>query len=89
MIKTTITISNKLGLHARASGKLIKTASRFGSEITLQYGEIRGDAKSIMDMMMLGAKHGDTVTLFVEGDDEQQASDEVVKLFHDKFGEEE
>ena len=79
MIKTNITISNKLGLHARASAKLTKLAGSFPCEVWLTKGERRVNAKSIMGVMMLAAGIG--------CDQEQQATDALVALINDKFGE--
>ena len=87
MIKTTTTISNKLGLHARASAKLTKLAGSFPCEVWLTKGERRINAKSIMGVMMLAAGLGSTVMLETEGDREQEASDAILALMADKFGE--
>ena len=87
MIKTSVTISNKLGLHARASAKLTKLAGSFPCEVWLTRGERRVDAKSIMGVMMLAAGLGATVELETNGDQEQQATDALVALMNDKFGE--
>jgi len=87
VIKTSVTISNKLGLHARASAKLTKLAGSFPCEIWLTRGERRVNAKSIMGVMMLAAGIGTTVVLETEGEQEQQASDAIVALMNDKFGE--
>ena len=87
MIQTTIKVSNKLGLHARASAKLTKLASSFSCEVWLAKGERRINAKSIMGVMMLAAGIGSEVVLETNGDQEQAASDALVALFNDKFGE--
>ena len=87
MIKTTTTISNKLGLHARASAKLTKLAGSFSCEIWLSRGERRINAKSIMGVMMLAAGLGSTVEIETNGVDEQQAMDALLALIADKFGE--
>jgi len=87
MIKTSITISNKLGLHARASAKLTKLASSFQSEVFMSRGDRRVNAKSIMGVMMLAAGLGSEVGLEVNGPDEQAASDALGALINDKFGE--
>ncbi len=87
MIKTSVTISNKLGLHARASAKLTKLAGSFPCEVWLTRGERRVNAKSIMGVMMLAAGLGATVELETEGAQEQQASDALLALINDKFGE--
>jgi phosphocarrier protein len=87
MIKTTVTISNKLGLHARASAKLTKIAGSHRCEVWMSRGERRINAKSIMGVMMLAAGIGSEVEIETSGDDEQQAMDAIVALIHDKFGE--
>jgi phosphocarrier protein HPr len=87
MIKTSTTISNKLGLHARASAKLTKLAGSFPCEVWLAKGERRINAKSIMGVMMLAAGLGSTVVLETEGEREQEASDTILALMADKFGE--
>ena len=87
MIKTTTTISNKLGLHARASAKLTKLAGSFPCEVWITKGERRVNAKSIMGVMMLAAGLGATVTLETDGAREQEAMDALLALMADKFGE--
>ena len=87
MIKTTLTISNKLGLHARASAKLTKLAGSFKSDVFMIRNERRVDAKSIMGVMMLAAGLGAMVEIEVNGADEQAASGALVGLVNDKFGE--
>jgi phosphocarrier protein HPr len=87
MVKTVLKISNKLGLHARASAKLTKMASGFASEIHLTRNGRRVNAKSIMGVMMLAAGMGSDVELEVEGADEQAAAQAIASLVEDKFGE--
>ena len=87
MIKTSTTISNKLGLHARASAKLTKLAGGFPCEIWIAKGERRVNAKSIMGVMMLAAGLGSEVTIDTEGDREQEAMDALLAMIADKFGE--
>jgi phosphocarrier protein HPr len=87
MIKTTTTISNKLGLHARASAKLTKLAASFPCEVWLSRGERRVNAKSIMGVMMLAAGVGSEVVLETDGDREQEAINAILCLINDKFGE--
>ena len=87
MIQTTTTISNKLGLHARASAKLTKLAGSFPCEVWLSKGERRVNAKSIMGVMMLAAGVGSQVTLETVGDQEQEAMQALLTLMADKFGE--
>ncbi|MBK6367749.1 MAG: HPr family phosphocarrier protein [Polaromonas sp.] len=87
MIKVNTTISNKLGLHARASAKLTKLAGSFPCEVWMSKGERRINAKSIMGVMMLAAGIGSLVTLETDGDQEQEASNALLALIEDKFGE--
>ena len=87
MIKTSITISNKLGLHARASAKLTKLAGSFQSEVAISRNDRRVNAKSIMGVMMLAAGIGSVVDIEIEGPDEQAAMDAIIALINDKFGE--
>ena len=87
MIRSTVTISNRLGLHARASAKLTKLAGGFKSEIHLSRNGRRINAKSIMGVMMLAAGHGSAVEIESEGDDQQAALDALIALINDKFGE--
>ena len=87
MIKTSTTISNKLGLHARASAKLTKLAGSFSCEVWLSRGERRVNAKSIMGVMMLAAGIGRMVEIETSGTDEQAAMDGLLALIADKFGE--
>ena len=87
MIRTTITISNRLGLHARASAKLTKLASTFSSDVFMSRNGRRVNAKSIMGVMMLAAGMGTEVEIETDGDDEQPAMDALLALVNDKFGE--
>ena len=87
MIKTSATISNKLGLHARASAKLTKLAGSFSCEVWMSRGERRVNAKSIMGVMMLAAGLGSTVDIETQGAQEQEAMDALLALISDKFGE--
>jgi phosphocarrier protein HPr len=87
MIKTPISISNKLGLHARASAKLSKLAGSFRSEVFLSREGRRVNAKSIMGVMMLAAGIGSELELEVDGEDEAAASAAIITLVNDKFGE--
>jgi phosphocarrier protein len=87
MIQTTISISNKLGLHARASAKLTKLAGSFPCEVWMSRGERRVNAKSIMGVMMLAAGIGSSVVIETDGRDEQAAMDALTALINNKFGE--
>jgi phosphocarrier protein HPr len=87
MPQTTTTISNKLGLHARASAKLTKLAGSFPCEVWLSKGERRINAKSIMGVMMLAAGLGSEVVLETIGEREDEALAALLALMNDKFGE--
>ncbi|MCR6480115.1 HPr family phosphocarrier protein [Variovorax sp. ZS18.2.2] len=87
MIKKSVTISNKLGLHARASAKLTKLAGSYPCEVWLSRGDRRINAKSIMGVMMLAAGIGSTVELETNGQQEEEAMNAIVQLMDDKFGE--
>lgn len=87
MIQESITIINKLGLHARASSKLVTLCSKFSSLIELQSGTKTVNAKSIMGVMMLAAAKGTTLTLHIDGPDEVQAREAIVNLVNNYFGE--
>jgi len=87
VIRRAVKVTNKLGLHARASAKLTQLASRFQSSIWIERNGRRVNAKSIMGVMMLAAGIGSTVELETEGADELAAIDEIEALFNDKFGE--
>ncbi|RZS47608.1 HPr family phosphocarrier protein [Sphaerotilus mobilis] len=87
MIRSTITISNKLGLHARASAKLTKLAGSYPCDVFLARAGRRVNAKSIMGVMMLAAGLGSEVEIEVSGEREQEAMDALRQLIDDKFGE--
>ncbi len=87
MIRSTITISNKLGLHARASAKLTKLAGSYPCDVFLSRAGRRVNAKSIMGVMMLAAGIGSEVEIEVSGEREQEAMDALRQLISDKFGE--
>ena len=87
MVKTRIPISNKLGLHARASAKLTKLAGGFQCDVHMSRNDRRVNAKSIMGVMMLAAGLGTEVEIETEGADEQAAMDALVALIESKFGE--
>ena len=87
MIKSTITISNRLGLHARASAKLTKMAGGFKSELHLSRNNRRVNAKSIMGVMMLAAGMGSAIEIEADGSDESEAMAALRTLIDGRFGE--
>jgi phosphocarrier protein len=89
MIKTTIKITNRLGLHARASAKFVSTAARFQSHIDVIKDSQTVNGKSIMGVMMLAANKGSELILEIDGPDEAEMNDALVQLIHDRFGESE
>ena len=89
MIKRAITITNKLGLHARASAKLTQLAAQFQSQVFISRNGRRVNAKSIMGVMMLAAGQGTSVLVEAKGDDADQAVAAIAKLVADRFGESE
>lgn len=89
MVRAETAIINKLGLHARASAKLTQVASRFASEVWMEKGGRRINAKSIMGVMMLAAGKGSTVVVETDGSDERAANEAILELIAAKFGESE
>lgn len=87
MIRRPITIINKLGLHARATAKLVATASEFESSVRINGKGRDVDAKNIMQVMMLAASQGTDVELITDGPDEEAAIEALTALINDYFGE--
>ncbi|TBR44781.1 HPr family phosphocarrier protein [Marinomonas agarivorans] len=87
MLEQSITIINKLGLHARASGKLVETTSKFSCDITIEKDGRTVDGKSIMALMMLAASKGTELTIKTSGVDESDAMIAITDLINDYFGE--
>ena len=88
-VDRTVTIRNRLGLHARPAGEFVKTASKFESKITIAKGELEVNGKSIMGVMMLAASQGTELIIRTSGHDEQEAADQLERLVAEKFGEDE
>ncbi len=89
MLSETVTIINKLGLHARAAALFASTAGRYSSQIKVGLNGKMVDAKSVMSLMLLAANQGTEITLEVEGRDQQEAMQAIVALIDDRFNEEE
>ena len=83
----TVTIVNKLGLHARAAAKFVTAASGFGAEIKLRRGTREVNGKSIMGVMMLAASKGTELELVADGDDAEAALGALEQLIAERFGE--
>ena len=82
-----VTVVNKLGMHARASAKLVSLASSFESAITVTRDGRTVNGKSIMGIMMLAAGPGSTLKICTEGSDESAASEALRRLIEQRFGE--
>lgn len=87
MLEKSFIIANKLGLHARPSAMLVKTASRFESEIFIEREGVKVNGKSIMGIMMLAAAKGSMISVRVEGPDETEAMSALGDLIDNGFGE--
>ena len=87
MIRKELEIRNKLGLHARASAKLVQCANRFDSDIRVERCGQSVNGKSIMGIMMLAASQGTSVEIEATGADEQAAIEAIEQLIRDRFGE--
>lgn len=85
MVRKTVKITNKLGLHARPSAKVVQTATRFKSEITLEKEGLEVNGKSIMGVMMLAAEAGSEVTIKAIGRDEEEAVTVLSEVVGSKF----
>lgn len=88
MIERELTIRNRAGLHTRPASMLVKTASQFESEVYLRRDNYEINGKSVIGVMTLAAEQGATLTLVVEGEDEEAAAEAITELFEDGFGEE-
>jgi phosphocarrier protein len=87
MITKDLRVLNELGLHARAAAKVVFTANKFMSDISLEKDSKRADARSIMKILMLSASKGSIINIRIEGNDEVQAMNSLEKLFDNKFDE--
>jgi phosphocarrier protein NPr len=85
--RAVLTITNKLGLHARAATKLAQLSQKFNAKVTISLAGNKVDAGSIMGLMLLAGGFGKSVEIITQGEDAQQALIEVCQLFSDKFNE--
>lgn len=88
MISTTVTVQNRLGLHARPAAKLTQKGNEFLSEISIRKGDREVNGKSIMGVMLLAASKGTELTITADGTDEEDALAQIKQLFDSGFGEE-
>jgi len=88
MTERTVIVSNRAGVHARPSALLVQTTKNYKSNIFIQKGSDRINAKSIMGIITLGAAYGTELKIIADGEDEESAVESMVKLFESKFEEE-
>ncbi|PEN15155.1 phosphocarrier protein HPr [Longibacter salinarum] len=88
MIERELTVRNKAGIHTRPASMIVRTASKYTSEVFLRRDRYEINAKSVIGVMTLAAEQGATLTLVVDGEDEHDAADALEDLFHNGFGEE-
>ncbi|MBQ4014780.1 MAG: HPr family phosphocarrier protein [Treponema sp.] len=88
MVEKILTVRNRAGIHARPASLIAQMANKFQSEISLEKDSIVVNAKSIMGVITMAAGYNTTITLKVEGSDEQDAAAAIEKLFEGKFEEE-
>lgn len=88
MIEREVTVRNRAGLHTRPASLLVKTASQFEADVYLQRDNYEINGKSVIGVMTLAAEQGATLTLVVNGEDEEEAASAIAELFEDGFGEE-
>lgn len=87
MEEQTFVIKNRLGLHARAAGLVVRTANKYQAEISIEKDGMVANAKSIMGVMMLAAATGSKVKIKAEGFDARKAVRALGRLIERKFGE--
>jgi phosphotransferase system HPr (HPr) family protein len=88
VVESTVVITNKVGLHARPATLFVQEAARFQAQIQVQYGEQSANARSILGILKLGARHGATLVLRAEGEDADEAIQALTELVERKFDEE-
>jgi phosphocarrier protein HPr len=88
MVEQTVTIQNRLGLHARACSVFVKEAAKFAAHIFVMRDGLEVNGKSILGVMMLAAEMGARITLKADGRDEKEALEALVRVVDNKFGEE-
>lgn len=87
MSEITLTIQHKVGLHARPAAQFVQTAKQFKSDIRVTHDEREANAKSILNVLTLGAGQGAVITVYAEGEDADQALEALESLVADDFGE--
>ncbi len=87
MREVTLTIRNKVGLHARPAALFVRTAGKFKSKVSAVKDGREVNAKSILSVLTLGAEQGAVVTIRAEGEDEAEAVEALKELVENNFGE--
>ena len=87
MVKRVLPVTNRLGIHARPAGMIVDITTHAKSDVQIHYGDLRANAKSILNVMMLAAEPGSEVTFVIEGEDEERVADELQQLFENRFNE--
>ncbi|MBO8450220.1 MAG: HPr family phosphocarrier protein [Spirochaetes bacterium] len=88
MVRKTLKIKNRAGIHARPASLIVQTANKFASELTMEKGALHVNAKSIMGIIMMAASYNTEVVLCANGPDEEEAAAAIEQLFESKFEEE-
>ena len=87
MIEKEVIVTNRAGLHTRPASMIVRKASQFKAEFFIQKDGYEINGKSIIGVMTLAAEQGATLTLQLDGDDEEAAAEALAELFADGFGE--
>ncbi|MHA1226318.1 MAG: HPr family phosphocarrier protein [Candidatus Hodarchaeales archaeon] len=87
-VRFTATLQNRVGLHARPAALFVRTAKKYKSEIIVEKDGNKADAKKILGVLGLGVEKGDTVTVYLDGEDAKEAKEILLNLIESKFGEE-
>jgi len=87
VIEAEVQIVNRLGLHARAAARFVHLAATFKARVTVMRDSARADGKSILGLLTLAASQGSKLRLMIEGEDAQQAIDDLSRLVRERFGE--
>ena len=88
VVRKELTVTNKLGLHARPAAMFVQLAGKYSAEITVKKGKEKVNGKSIMGIMMLAAGQGSKLTITARGEDAEEAVQGLERLLREKFGEE-
>lgn len=87
MVSRTVTVQNKIGLHARPAALLVDTAKQYSCDVTIQKGEMKSSLKGLIGLMTMQCRFGDEVTISCHGPDEHECLEKLCALIYSKFGE--